>query len=91
MKELKQAKNQMAEVLYELLTKDKITFKSVYLETGIINLGARLSDLRLDHELIIPCIWIDTINKHNRSIRYGSWKLMNKELGLTVYNKINKD
>ena len=91
MKELISPKNQTAEVLYELLTKDKITFKSVYLETGIINLGARLSDLRLDHELIIPCRWIDTINKHNRSIRYGSWKLMNKELGLTVYNKINKD
>ena len=79
MKELKPPKNQKAEVLYELLTQEKITFKSVFLKTGIVEINARISDLRLDYGLIIPCNWIKTINKHNRKIRYGSWKLMDKE------------
>jgi|694.fasta_scaffold42607_6 hypothetical protein len=91
MKELKPPKNQKAEILYELLTQEKITFKSVFLKTGIIELNARISDLRLDYDLIIPCSYIETINKHNRKIRYGSWKLINKELGLTIYNRVNKE
>lgn len=91
MEKLELPKTQKAEMLYELLTKENITFKSIYLETGIINLGARLSDLRLDHDLILPCVWVETYNKHNRLIRYGSWKLVNKELGLQVYKKINKE
>jgi hypothetical protein len=91
MENLTLPKNQLAEVLYELLTNNKITFKSVFFATGIINMGARISDLRLDYALIIPCTWIKTENKFGRSIRYGSWSLENKELGIEVYNRINKE
>lgn len=88
---LQNPKNQTAEVLYMLLKEDFITFKFSFEMSGMINLSARISNLRLDHELDIPCLQIKTRNKFGRPIRYGSWKLEDKEKGLEVYNKINTD
>lgn len=82
-------KNQKAEVLYCLLNYEKITFRQIFKETGIINLTALISVLRLDYNLEIPCIEIETKNKFGRKIRYGSWKLENKEIGRVIYSKIN--
>lgn len=88
---LENPKNQTAEVLYMLLKEDFITFKYSFEMSGMINLSARISNLRLDHELEIPCVQIKTTNKFGRPIRCGSWSLTNKEIGLEVYNKINTD
>lgn len=82
-------KNQLSEVLYELLTNEIITFKSNFEATGILNLSARISDLRLNYGLEIPCIEIEAKNKHGRKISYGSWKLIDKDKGRIVYSKIN--
>ena len=89
--QLENPKNQKAEVLFYLIKEDFITYSSIYYATGIINLNARISNLRLDHNLIIPCTSIKSINKHGRDIQYGSWKLINKELGIEIYKKLNKE
>lgn len=83
-------KNQTAEILYCLLNYDKITFRQVFQETGIVNLGARISNLRLDYGLDIPCTEIETKNKFGRKISYGSWSLIDKEQGRIIYSKINR-
>ena len=89
--EIENPTTQLAEVLYTLLTNDTITVRSIMLESGIINLSARISDLRHGYGLKIPCISIHVLNKWNRPISYGSWNLAAKAKGLKVYNKINKE
>jgi hypothetical protein len=83
-------KNQTAEVLYFLLQVDKITFSYIYAMTGILNLSARLSNLRLDYGLEIPCVEVETKNKFGRKISYGTWSLKDKESGRIIYSKINR-
>lgn len=90
MKNLKNPTSQITEVLHCLLTKNSITFSSVYKITGIINLTARLSNLRIDCGLDIPCVDVEFTNKFDRKSTYGSWKLTDKEHGLEVYNKLLK-
>jgi len=83
-------KNQTAEVLYFLLQVDKIDYSYIYWQTGILNLSARISDLRLNYGLDIPCLEIETKNKFGRKISYGSWSLKDKEQGRIIYSKINR-
>lgn len=84
-------KNQTAEVLYLLLTQKSITVKSAMNDIGILNLSARISDLRLKHNLIIECRKINTKNKFGRSITYGTWTLSTKKtIASKVYNIVNK-
>lgn len=83
-------KNQTAEVLYFLLKNEKIDYKLIYVPTGILNLSARISDLRLDYGLDIPCKEVETKNKFGRKISYGTWSLTDKESGRIIYSKINK-
>lgn len=80
--------NQTSEVLYELLKKD-ISRSQIFKDTGILNLTAQISNLRLDYDLEIVCTRIKAKNKHGRSISFGKWHLMNKITGIEVYNKIN--
>jgi len=87
---LNHPKNQTAEVLYFLLNSKSIDFSYIYAMTGILNLSARLSNLRLDYGLDIPCITIETKNKFGRKISYGTWMLTDKDLGRIIYSKINK-
>jgi len=82
-------KNQNAEVLFYLLNLDKISFADVYGNTGILNLSARISNLRLDYGLDIPCTEVETKNKFGRKISYGTWSLKYKEQGRIIYSKIN--
>ena len=84
-------KNQTAEILYELLTNKEVTFYSCYSQTGIINLGARISDLRKMYHLDIETSKLDKFNKHGRKTHPGIYKLLDKEQGLLVYKKICKD
>ena len=80
--------NQISEVLFELLQKD-ITRMQIFKDTGILNLTAQISRLRLDYDLDIVCTRIKAKNKHGRSISFGKWHLCNKITGVEVYNKIN--
>jgi hypothetical protein len=83
-------KNQTAEVLYFLLKCESINFSYIYAETGILNLSARLSNLRLDYGLEIPCIEVNAKNKFGRKISYGTWSLKDKNQGRIIYSKINR-
>jgi hypothetical protein len=83
-------KNQTAEVLYELMTNEFITRKSIMNDTGILNLTARIADLRIRHNLTVDCKKVLATNKHGRGISYGKWSTPNIELAVEVYEKINK-
>jgi hypothetical protein len=85
---MKAPTNQTAEVLYELL-QFPITRRSIMSDCGILNVTARIADLRLRHNLSIICTKIQTKNKHNRAITYGCWSLENKKVAKEVYDKIN--
>jgi hypothetical protein len=87
---MKAPTNQTAEVLYELVKYGEITRRSIMSDCGILNLTARIADLRLRHGLSIICTKIQTKNKHNRAITYGCWSLENKKVAKEVYEKINK-
>ena len=86
---MKAPKNQTAEVLFELLNNKAITRRTIMIECGILNVCARITDLRLKHNVPITCNYIQTKNKHNRIVRYGSWSLENKKQAKEVYLKIN--
>ena len=90
--QLQRAKNQVAEVLYELLTKKKINRRDVMNETGILNLSARIGDLRIKHNLTVKLEQVKTKNKHGRRVVYGNWLIPDdeKEKALEVYNNINR-
>ena len=86
---LKNPTSQLTEVLYFLLLRNSITFSQIHFDTKMINLSARISDLR-KKGLYIPCMQIHFTNKFKRKISYGSWTLQDKAKGLEIYNKINK-
>jgi len=66
-------KNQTAEVLFFLLKEEQINFSYIYAMTGILNLSARLSNLRLDYGLDIPCQEIETKNKETEKKNIIPW------------------
>jgi hypothetical protein len=87
---LNKPKNQTAEVLYLLLTQKSITVKSAMNDIGILNLSARISNLRLKHNLVIECRKTITTNKFGRSITYGNFFLVTKKsISTKVYNQVN--
>ena len=87
---LKDPTTQLTEVLHALLTNETITVNSIMSELKIINLSARISDLRDKHDLYLPCVLVHTSNKWKRKVRYGTWSLRAKVKGLKLYNKLNK-
>ena len=84
-------KTQLQEVLYMLLNDEIITYRTVFINSGIINLTARISDLRNTHFLDVPCKRVKTVNKFGRAINYGSWSLSDPEEAKIVYDKLNKE
>ena len=81
--------NQTAEVLYELLTNATISRKSIFLETGILNLTARITDLR-KLGLDLHCGYIKTTNKYGREVEFGTWSILAEEKkALEIYKRIN--
>lgn len=81
--------NQTAEVLYELLNNTFITRKDIFNETGILNVTARITNLR-SKGLTVPCKLIKVINKHGREVSYGQWGLGGEEKkALEIYKHIN--
>lgn len=84
-------KNQLAEVLSELLLEGYLTRKSA-MQFGVLNLTARISSLRLHYNIDVVCVEISTKNKFGRPISYGKWHLSDKDHAFTQYvNKINKE
>lgn len=86
-------KNQVAEVLYELLHNSPITRVSILSSTGILNLTARISDLRTLYGINVTCEKISVKNKFFRPVSYGSWSIKGETETLKatrLYEKINK-
>lgn len=84
-------KNQSTEILYELLSSNgRISFRQMFLSTGIIGISQRISDLRRNGLQII-CVEMNGKNKHGRKCSWGTWSIKGEEKkALEVYNKINK-
>lgn len=87
---MKSPKNQTAEVLFELINNSFITRKSILIDTGILNLTARIADLRIRHNLGVMCQKVEALNKHNRKVQYGKWYVQDKNYAIEVYSKINQ-
>ena len=84
-------KNQTAEVLYLLLTQKSINRLTALKDVGVLNLTARISNLRINYDLLVNCNKIETSNKFGRAIKYGEWSLKtSKSKALIVYDKINR-
>jgi len=85
-------KNQTAEVLHELIMHHDITRGSAITNLGILNITARIANLRIKHDIPVICTKVMTINKFGRGISYGKWSLLerDKEYAVEVYNRINK-
>ena len=90
MANLPQPKTQVTEVLFMLLTRDSINVRQMMLDTGILNLTARISDLRNKYYIDVICHDINTKNKFERKIKYGKWILADKEHAKEVYLEILK-
>ncbi len=89
---LTKPKNQNAEVLYELLNNKSINRRDMLLSTGILNVPARISDLRNKKNVSIICRKIETKNKHGRTIKYGEWLIPKFDIqnAKKIYFDINK-
>ena len=81
-------KTQIQEVLYCLINSDSIDRRQMLLETGILNVTARIAELRKKHSLYISCDEIDVTNKYGRKVSYGRWSLPNKAAGIEVYEQL---
>lgn len=88
MKRLIPPTNQKQEVLYCLLTNDNINVRQMMADTGILNIKARISELRLQHHLPIQTEMIKVQNKFQRSVKFGSWSLTDKTKALQTYLKM---
>ena len=75
---MKKPNNQTAEVLFELIKNDQMTRSDFFKQTGILNVTARIANLRNIHGINVVCKKIETTNKHGRNISYGSWSLKDK-------------
>ena len=90
MKKLKKPTGQLSETLFFLLKRKNISVIQMMWDAGIINLSARLSDLKLEHNLPIELNKVKTTNKFGRKIEFGNWVLTDKEKGLATYNELIK-
>lgn len=87
---LPKPKKQKCEVLYELLNCDRAGRRYIMTMTGILNVPARILDLRRDGVNII-CEKVETTNKHGRKISYGEWHIPkeDKPIAIEIYKNIN--
>jgi hypothetical protein len=60
-------------------------------DTGILNIKARISDLRLKYNLSIDTEMVKVQNKYGRKVSFGQWKLTDKETALLTYNKLQEN
>lgn len=88
---LARPRNQNAEVLYELLTSEQLTRMAFFMNTGILNVTARIANLRLNYGIEIECGRHKVTNKHGRPVSYGVWRIpANKRYDAwKAYDKVN--
>jgi len=87
---IEKPKNQLAEVLYEMLVVGKITRKSAMM-FGVLNVTSRIAELRSNYNIDVVCVEMPTKNKFGRPVQYGIWHVADKDYAFDRYvNKINK-
>lgn len=84
MKKIELPSSQIQEVLYELINRISIDRKSMMLSADIMNLTARISDLR-NKGLAIHSQPFTTINKYGREIVSVKYSLKNKKKAIELY------
>lgn len=82
---------QIEEVLYYLIKRHTINRRQMMLDTGILNVTARIANLRNKYNLTIDCNMLPVVNKFGRPIKYGLWRLENKQEGIDLYKKLQKN
>ena len=85
---LPRPKKQIEEVLYYLIKRHSINGRQMMLDTGVLNLTARIADLRNKHFLNIDCNYISVKNKFKRKIEFGYWSVTDKQKALNIYKKL---
>lgn len=85
---LPRPKKQIEEVLYYLIKRHNINRKQMMLDTGVLNVTARIADLRNRYFLDIVCNQVSVKNKFGRKIEFGYWSLSDKAEGLKIYKKL---
>lgn len=89
---LTKPKNQNAEVLFELITQPKINRIIIMQRCGVLNLTARIDNLKNKFGVNIVCSLTETKNKHNRKVKFGNWLIpkLDLESAKEIYCKLNK-
>jgi hypothetical protein len=86
---IEKPKNQLAEILYEMLVVGQITRKTAMV-IGVLNLTSRIADLRNKHNIDVVCVETPTKNKFGRPVTYGRWHVRDKDFAFDKYvYKIN--
>ena len=89
---LPQPKSQLQEVLCELILNKAISVRQMMADTGILNIKARILDLRRIG-LEIDTEMIKVQNKYGRSAKFGQWSIpeSSKEKARLTYLKMIED
>lgn len=87
MKKLPSPRNQVQEVLFELIKRINIDRRTMMFSCGILNLTARITDIR-QKGIPITTIKIFCFNKFGRTISYAKYSLPNKKKAIEVYLKL---
>jgi len=82
--------SQIQEVLFELLSRLYIDRKTMMLSSGILNLTARITNLRNKGVKIISNK-IKSVNKYGREITFCQWSLENKKEAFIEYMELKKN
>lgn len=89
---LAKPKNQIAEILFELINNKNASRSELTDMTGVLNVTSVISKIRLTHEINIKCDLTEVKNKHGRNVRFGIYSLTDasRMTALRKYNQINK-
>lgn len=87
MRKLPKPTSQTQEVLYELINRISIDRRSMMLSCGVLNLTARISNLRYKG-IAIKTTEIETINKFGREISYAQYSLHSKKDAIKAYMRM---
>ena len=82
--------SQISEVLYYLLTRKLICRRSIMFDAYILNVPARLSELRNHYNVDIDIIETKRTNKFGRRVAYANWFLTDTVHALETYKKLIK-
>lgn len=70
-----QPNNQNAEVQLELINSASVTRLEFMQRLGILNVTARIANLRIHYNIPINCQKIKVRNKYGRLVEYGKWSI----------------